>query len=166
MNMSMRVAVTGVVLAGITLLYLATRQTKNTNIIGKPDVVVDVSASDREMQEAIEMAKRTYPKFLENWKSTKNQGYSLKFAVRTPTGGTEHIWFNPLTIDGDVIEAVCANDPRDVPGLKSGDRRELNRADLSDWMIMLKGKCYGGYTARVLAKRDPSQNPPFEFADF
>jgi uncharacterized protein YegJ (DUF2314 family) len=166
MKKPMLIAMAGVFLAGMTVLYLATRQKTNTNIIGKPDVVIHVDENDREMQEAIELAKRTFPRFVDNWKSTKNQGYSLKFAVRTAKGGVEHIWFNPVTIDGDLIQAVCASDPEDVPGLKDGDRRELKKADISDWMIMLNGKCYGGYTIRVLAKRDPSQKPPFEFADF
>jgi len=71
-----------------------------------------------------------------------------------------------VLIEGDEIEAVCANDPEHVPGLKDGDKRKLKTSDLSDWMIMLDGKCYGAYTTRVLAKRDPSQWPPFEFADF
>jgi uncharacterized protein YegJ (DUF2314 family) len=166
MNKPMLMAMAGVFLAGITALYLTARQKRKTNIIGKPDVVIDVNENDREMQEAVEVAKRTFPSFVDNWKATENQGYSLKFAVRTSTGGVEHIWFNPVAMDGDVIKAVCANDPENVPGLKDGDTRELKKSDISDWMIMLNGKCYGGYTIRVLAKRDPRQKPPFEFADF
>ena len=165
MNKQILIVTIGVVLVGI-IAYLMSREKRSTNFIGKPDVTTAVEENDPEMHEAIETAKRTFPKFLENWKSTENQGYSLKFAVGTSSGRVEHIWFNPVLIHGDRIEAVCANDPADVPGLKAGDTRELKKSDISDWMIMLNGKCYGGYTARVLAKRDPSQKPPFDFADF
>lgn len=160
------VDVAAIVLAGIVVYLWMSRSRKSKNFIGKPDVVIGVNETDPEMQEAIATAKKTFQKFVENWKTPKIQGYSLKFAVPTPNGGIEHIWFNPVLIEGDIIEAVCANDPERVPGLKDGDKRKLNTSDISDWMIMLDGKCYGGYTARVIAKRDPSQRPPFEFADF
>jgi len=155
-----------VVIAGICAFCLMFREKKNMNVIGKPDVTIAINENDSEMNDAIAMAKKTFPKFLENWKTAKNQGYSLKFAVSTSNGGVEHIWFNPVSINGDVIQAVCASDPKNVPGLKDGDIRELKKSDISDWMIMLNGKCYGGYTTRVLGKRDPSQKPPFDFADF
>jgi uncharacterized protein YegJ (DUF2314 family) len=160
------IVLVSVLLAGIVVFYLTSCKKSNKNFVGKPDVVISVDENDPEMQAAIETARKTFPKFLDKWKTTQNQGYSLKFAIRTANGGFEHIWFNPEHIEGDLVKAECANDAENVPGLKVGDMRELKTSDLSDWMIMLNGKCYGGYTTRVLIKRDPNQKPPFEFADF
>lgn len=68
-------------------------------------------------------------------------------------------------MQGDKIIGKCANDPVDVPGLGMGDIRKVTRADVSDWMIVVGNQCYGGYTIRVLAKRDPDAVPPLEFVD-
>ena len=138
---------------------------KKLNIIGKPDAVIKVDDQDEEMNAAMKKAKSEFKFFTDNWKTMKNNGYSLKFWVRTDDNSIEYIWFNPISIDGNVIKAECANDPENIRNLKIGDIRELNVDQLSDWMIMAGNKCYGGYTIRVLVKRDPSQKPPFEFAD-
>lgn len=127
--------------------------------------VVNVADHDSEMLSAIKTAKETFSFFEENWKTIKSDGYSLKFALPTTDGGIEHIWFSPTKIQGDKISGECANDPVKIPGLKIGDARTVSRDDISDWMIMIGNKCYGGYTIRVLAKRDPNAAPPFEFMD-
>ncbi|MEM9660436.1 MAG: DUF2314 domain-containing protein [Planctomycetota bacterium] len=49
--------------------------------------------------------------------------------------------------------------------LNLGDTRTVARNDVTDWMIVVGNKCFGGYTIRVLAKRDPSAAPPLEFVD-
>jgi len=128
--------------------------------------IINVEKENNKMNDAIQTAKTTFPKFIENWKTLKNNGYSIKVAMKTTDNGTEHIWFNPSEIRGDVITAECANEPRNIAGLKLGDVREINVKDISDWMIVVGKKCYGGYTIRVLAKQDPKNAPPFEFVDF
>lgn len=127
--------------------------------------VVNVEDDDAEMVEAIETAKKTLVFFENNWRTMKNDGYSLKFALPTNDGGLEHIWFSPSKIEGKKITGKCANDPVSVPGLKFGDIRTVNRSDVSDWMIVVGNKCFGGYTIRVLADRDPAAAPPLEFVD-
>jgi uncharacterized protein YegJ (DUF2314 family) len=118
------------------------------------------------MNAAIEQAKATLNLFFENYKAMENVGYSLKFGIGTSDGDIEHIWFNPIEVDGDKIKAQCANVPKDIPDLKVGDVRDLNRDQITDWMIVSGNKCYGGYTIRVLAERDPKSVPPFQYADF
>ncbi len=127
--------------------------------------VVSVADDDPEMVAAIATAKETLSFFEENWETMKSDGYSLKFALPTTDDGLEHIWFSPTKIQGDKITGECANDPAKIPGLKIGDTRTVSRDDVSDWMIVVENKCYGGYTIRVLAKRDSDIVPPFEFVD-
>lgn len=128
--------------------------------------IIDVDSEDQQMNAAIEQAKATLNQFFDNYKSIENDGYSLKFGLKTSDDGIEHIWFNPLEIDGNTIKAECGNEPRNIPDLKLGDVRDLKRDQITDWMIVSGNKCYGGYTIRVLAERDPENAPPFEYADF
>ena len=128
--------------------------------------IIDVDSEDQQMNAAIEKARSTLDQFFENYTSIENDGYSLKFGLETSDGGIEHIWFNPLGVNGDTIKAECANQPRDIPDLKLGDIRELKREQITDWMIVSGNKCYGGYTIRALAEKDPKNAPPFEYADF
>ena len=128
--------------------------------------IINVDANDPEMNMAMEKAKITLDRFFENYQTMENDGYSLKFGLTTSNGSIEHIWFNPIEVDGDTIKAECANEPRDIPGLKIGDVRDLKRDQITDWMIVSGTKCYGGYTIRVLAERDPEHAPPFQYMDF
>ncbi|WP_246146477.1 DUF2314 domain-containing protein [Rubripirellula lacrimiformis] len=128
--------------------------------------MIDVDDEDVAMNAAIAKAKETFAQFEQNWKRSGIEGTSVKFSMKTDDGEREHIWFTPITIDDEQITARCANDPRSVSGLKFGDVRTVNRSTVSDWMIMENGKCYGGYTIRVLSELDPESAPPLEFADY
>jgi uncharacterized protein YegJ (DUF2314 family) len=127
--------------------------------------VVQFDGDDREMNDAMVEARRTFDFFQQNWKTMENDGYSLKFALETPDDGLEYIWFSPLTIEGDKITGECANHPEEVANLKLGDKRTVTRDRISDWMIVVGDQCYGGYTIRVISKRDPNATPPMNFVD-
>jgi hypothetical protein len=73
MNKKALVILIAVAIAGICAFRLMFREKRNMNFIGKPDVTIAINENDHEMNEAIETAKKTFPKFLENWIETKNQ---------------------------------------------------------------------------------------------
>ena len=136
---------------------------------GFPDVqrhVINVDDEDETMNAAIETAKKTFSQFERNWKRNDIEGFSVKLAMQTDDDDLEHIWFTPIEIGDEQLIATCANDPKSVTGLQFGDVRTVDRSAVSDWMIMENGKCYGGYTIRVLSERDPDAAPPLEFADY
>ena len=118
------------------------------------------------MVAAIERARNTFDFFTENYRTMENDGYSVKFGLKTPDGDLEYIWFNPIEISGNEIKAECANEPVKLPGLKPGDVRTLKRSEVADWMIVVGKKCYGGFTIQVSAAKDPAVPPLFEFVDF
>lgn len=127
--------------------------------------VINVEDDDPEMVAAIQTARKTFGFFESNWKTMESDGYSVKLAFPTHDGKLEHIWFKPTNIQGDQITGECANDPAKIPDLKIGNVRTVSRDDLSDWMIVVGNKCYGGYTIRVLAERNPEAAPPLEYVD-
>lgn len=133
---------------------------------GGANGVVRVEESDEAMVAAIATAKETFGQFERNWEGADLEGVGVKFAMDTDSDGVEHIWFTPTKIEAGQITGSCANDPVEVSGLKFGDVRGVDRSKISDWMIMENGKCYGGYTIRVLAEQQPENAPPFEFADY
>lgn len=130
-----------------------------------PSGVVNIEDDDAEMNAAIDTAKNTFEFFEKNWQTMESDGYSLKFALPTTDGELEHIWFSPTKIQGDRITGECANAPANIPDLKIGDVRTVSRNDISDWMIVVGNRCFGGYTIRVLASRDPDAAPPLQFVD-
>ena len=120
-----------------------------------PPDVVDIESDAPDMLAAIKTAQKTMSFFEQNWRTMDNDGASLKFALPTPDGGREHIWFMPTKILSDKITGKCSNVPVGIPGLNIGDVRTVSRDDISDWMIVVGDKCYGGYTIRVMAEREP-----------
>ncbi len=129
--------------------------------------ILDFKDGHKEMAAAMAKAKETFPWFVKNWKTMKNDGYSLKIAMKTSDDGIEHIWFNPKEISGDKITAECANEPRNIPDLKLGDVRELSSSQISDWMLVVGDKCYGGYTIQVSIKAQPkmAEQITYEFVE-
>ncbi len=151
------------------LLFLLCGSAGCDSVDGLPNVphrVVRVDEHDDEMNAAMSMAKETFESFTRNWKVPGVESCSLKFAMDSDAGRVEHIWFTPIRIEGDLITARCANDPKNIASLRYGDVRTLDRKLVSDWMIMSDGKCYGGYTIRALAKIDPTSVPTLQFADY
>lgn len=130
------------------------------------DGIVDVDKDDATMNAAMDKARATLGQFEQNWQGGNVGVASLKFKMETSTGDSEYIWFEPTEITQTSATGTCSNDPRDVPGLALGDERTVDRSQIADWMIMENGKCYGGYTIRVLSERDPDNAPPLEFADY
>ncbi len=147
-------------LAFVLLMFTACG---STNVA---DPVVNVDDSNAEMNDAIARARATFPDFLDNWQAMPNDGASVKFGLPTSRGNIEHIWFQPIKITDTEISGTCGNDPVDVPDLRFGEERTFDRSELTDWMIVVGGKCYGGYTIRVLIEMDPDNAPPLEFVDF
>lgn len=130
------------------------------------DPVVQVDDDDAAMNTAIETARKTFGLFSANWKTMPNDAASIKVGLPTTDGSLEHIWFTPTEITELEITGVCGNNAANIPDLKLGDSRTFKRSEISDWMILVGDKCYGGYTIRVLTKLEPENAPPLVFVDF
>jgi uncharacterized protein YegJ (DUF2314 family) len=119
--------------------------------------IVDVRTTDPEMNPAIGRARGTLPTFWASYESPKpsEEGHSLKVRFSTRKGG-EHIWIAEVKkLSGGGYSGFFANQPRDLPGKRAGDKIEFTEADISDWMFMRNGKIVGGETIKPTLKSLP-----------
>lgn len=138
----------------------------NLAIAQEGDPIVNIDDENKEMNKAIETARKTFPQFLKHWKTMRSDAVSVKVGLPTTNEGLEHIWFEPISITETQITGRCANNPNKIANLKLGDKRTFKISEVSDWMILVGDECYGGYTIRVLAKMQPENAPPIKFVDF
>jgi len=119
--------------------------------------IVDVRTTDPEMNAAIARARGTLPTFWASYASPKptEEGHSLKVRFHTRKGG-EHIWIADVKkLPNGGYSGLFANQPRDLPGKRAGDKVEFAEADISDWMFMRNGKIVGGETIKPTLKSLP-----------
>jgi len=119
--------------------------------------IVDVRTGDPEMNAAIERGRATLPTFWASYASPKpsETGHALKVRFSTRKGG-EHIWVGEVKKQPDgTLTGVFANEPRDLPGKRAGDKVKFAEADISDWMFMRNGKIVGGETIKPTLKSLP-----------
>lgn len=147
-------------------LFLASCYLVGCNSSQTGDPVVGVEDTDASMNAAMETAKQTFPLFVDRWQSMASDSVGVKISLPTTDGAKEHIWFEPTEISGTQITGVCANAPNKIADLKLGDERTFNQSEITDWMILVGNRCYGGYTIRVLSEMEPENAPPFTFHDF
>lgn len=70
---------------------------------------------------------------------------SIKVALPTQAGSTEHIWCGNVSHNNGTFTARIDNKPVD-PQYKLGQVLTLQADQISDWMYVEKGKLVGGYT--------------------
>ncbi|MCI2245484.1 MULTISPECIES: DUF2314 domain-containing protein [Xanthomonas] len=76
---------------------------------------------------------------------------AVKFAFATDAGDPEappfeHMWVGDVQFDGETVSGTLLNDPHDIASLQAGAEVTLPFAELEDWMYVIGGKVYGGYT--------------------
>ena len=119
--------------------------------------VIDVRTSDREMNAAIGRARGTLPTFWASYDAPKptEVGHALKVRFPTRKGG-EHIWIAEVKkLPNGAYSGFFANEPRDLPGKRAGDKVDFTEADISDWMFMRNDKIVGGETIKPTLKSMP-----------
>ena len=66
-----------------------------------------------------------------------------------PQSPVEHMWINQINFDGIDIYGVLLNTPNSLTSWDQGDEVQVSLAKLSDWLCVLAGTVYGGYTIQV-----------------
>ncbi len=118
--------------------------------------VVAYHTGDGSMNAARKTARATLPRFVELIDANAPGTYTVKFPL-TQNGETEHIWMQLTGHDKDGFSGLLANDPVNGKKFKMGDRVEVAKADVEDWMVRTGEVMYGGYTVRVMLKDMPKE---------
>jgi uncharacterized protein YegJ (DUF2314 family) len=116
--------------------------------------VVAYHTADQAMNAAKSKARQTWPRFAKMWEDGVSGTYTVKFPL-TQNGETEHIWLQVDGVDGDRITGRLANEPVNGARYKMGQRMQIGRSDVEDWMVNQGDAIYGGYSARVAMAQMP-----------
>jgi uncharacterized protein YegJ (DUF2314 family) len=114
------------------------------------DEIVGIPADDEEMLEAIN-ARRSIKDFLGAFMSSKpnQKSFLLKVAFEDQVE-VEHIWLADLELHSTPPTGVVANEQY-LHGLK---RVPFDPAGITDWKYLEDGALVGGFTTKVLKRRD------------
>jgi uncharacterized protein YegJ (DUF2314 family) len=81
---------------------------------------------------------------------------AIKAAFKDPgvaRSKVEHMWLTEIQFDGDAISAKLLNSPNELTSVKTGDEVSLRLDQIEDWMYVLEGRVFGGFTIQVLRAR-------------
>ena len=106
------------------------------------------------MNEAIATAQTTLNQFNEAFESNKYDTSTFALKVRFPTStGGEHIWVTSIEIKDGNYYGIVDNIPELGANVKMGERIQLKKEDITDWMYAENGILRGGYTIRLIRNR-------------
>lgn len=121
------------------------------------DPIIPFESQDSGMNQAIEQARRTLPKFLDAFSHPTGDQASFLLKVRFQSGGeNEHIWLADLDLSKSRLQGTIANEPK-LRGLAFMQRVTFRMSDVSDWMYVQSGYLVGGYTTRLIRSRLSAQ---------
>ncbi len=81
---------------------------------------------------------------------------AVKAAFGDAGGGpddVEHMWLGEIHFDGDAIGATLLNEPNQVRSVRAGDGITLAPDQIEDWMYVMGGRVYGGFTIHTMRAR-------------
>jgi len=85
----------------------------------------------------------------------------------------EHMWISEIAFDGEHITGVLMNSPNLLTNVAEGDTVNRKVSEISDWMLAIDRKTYGGYTIQVLrsdmteeARKQHDEAWGLDFGDF
>ena len=124
---------------------------------------------DQEMEAAAKQARQTFRFFWRelSWEQRRIvpglqiAALKAKFTdppETTPSKGpdaleAEQMWLNDIEFDGREIHGTLLNSPHSLQSVKEGDRLKVPGKQMTDWMYVIYGDVYGGFTVDLLRSR-------------
>jgi uncharacterized protein YegJ (DUF2314 family) len=65
----------------------------------------------------------------------------------------EHMWIEDIGFDGDSISGALLNSPNWLVSVTQGDQVSVPFSHLTDWMMTVDGRAYGGFTVNHMRAR-------------
>ncbi len=110
-------------------------------------------SDDPQMGAAIEGARASLPAFQAKLAELRAAGHYYSIKVPIEAGSDrEHIWLEAPEIRDGQVHGKLGNSPLEGPH-KLGDPVTVPIEHISDWMAIVNGELYGGYTVIVARER-------------
>ncbi len=120
----------------------------------KPDTLVEGGYDQREMDLAIQRARKEVEYFIEKFKNNEGESFAVKVPIED-AGKVEHFWLTDISFDGEFFTGRIGNDPGIVSNVVYGQSYKVLKAEISDWLYFWDDKMYGNYTMRPLLRTMP-----------
>lgn len=147
------------------------------DIFRKKNPISWFEAEDAQMQEAIQKAQETFHEFLSAFEQdsyrilTALEVTLIKYALPATNGiNVEHNFLSEITLDNGVLSGVISNKPIYANEFEEGQRVVIDPLRVSDWLYIIDGKCFGGFTIKLIwsrfsdeEKSQYSDRPPFSW---
>jgi uncharacterized protein YegJ (DUF2314 family) len=165
-----KLRINGRTVAGIAIVLLLVAAFKSRREIrlwygpGAEPEVVSFDDADKEMNSAIETARRTASTFIEalNHPGPARSNFSIKLGVREKNE-VEHFWLRDVKHRGNMFTGTIANTPKSVHSVRLGQEMSVSTTQISDWMYIESGVLQGNFTMRVMRNRlTPEERSKFD----
>ncbi len=134
--------------------FLSLTSCKESNKIERENepTIYGVEGEDKEMNAAIAKANQTLKDFNDGLTNPNADSQALKVKFSN-SKGIEHMWIGDIEYKNGKYSGILNNTPEYVTEYKPGDKIDIDASKISDWMYLINGKLFGGYTMRVLRDR-------------
>ena len=135
---------------------------------GSKSPIFKSPGEDAEMQQAAAQARQNFRYFWREmaWEQRRIipglelAGVKVSFSdppeVRAQNPGAlevEHMWLLEVDFDGRQIQGTLINSPHSLKSVREGDRVTIPGNQLFDWMYVLGGTVFGGFTVDLMRSR-------------
>ena len=122
------------------------------------------SRDDPTMNTAMENARQTVPAVVKRLTALQDAGVYVSVKVPVAAQGqVEHIWLGNLTYSDGAFHGTLDNQPVSLAGWAEGDPISVPAERISDWIVVLNNRLYGGYTIHVhRAAMSPEEQRRFD----
>ncbi len=116
--------------------------------------VIQVADDDPEMAAAIKKARDSVETFVAEWGNRRNREFLVKGPFPTDNGSIEHMWVEVQRLEDGFFKGTLANEPLNIKALKAGSAVQVERDQVSDWLIVDGESTQGGFSIDLLRKRE------------
>jgi uncharacterized protein YegJ (DUF2314 family) len=122
------------------------------------------SRDDSTMNAAMENARRTVPAVVKRLTALQDAGVYVSVKVPVAAQGqVEHIWLDNLSFSDGAFHGTLDNQPVSLAGWAEGDPISVPAKRISDWIVILNDRLYGGYTIHIhRAAMSPQEQRQFD----
>ena len=116
--------------------------------------IINVAPDDPEMLEAVQQARESVDDFIQAL--NENEDEQTGFAVKrkfTQGDQVEYMWLTDVRYKDGIFDGQLDNDPRDLTNVQAGERFQVNKEEIWDWIIFTEDGMVGGYSVKLLLKR-------------